>query len=114
MRSLILLPFLVLPVAAEGQDSPSAFRFARDKKVKSSVDLKEVRRGIPRADPRDAIPAIRKPKHLLAKKASWLRSDDRVLGMIQGDEARAYPVKILVAHEIANDVLGGVPIGATY
>jgi hypothetical protein len=114
MRRWILLPLLVLSASAGEASSPSAFRFAKDRTVKASIDLKEVLKGIPRPDPRDAIPAIRKPEHIPARKATWLGPMDRVLGIAVGREARAYPLKILVSHEIANDILAGTPIGASY
>ncbi len=39
---------------------------------------------------------------------------DRVIGVEIGGEARAYPIRFLNWHEIANDTLGGVPIAVTY
>jgi hypothetical protein len=104
----------MLSASAGDGSSPSAFRFAKDETVKASVDLKEVLKGIPRPDPRDAIPAIRKPEHIAAKEATWLAPNDRVLGIAVGKESRAYPLKILVSHEIANDILAGTPVGASY
>ncbi len=41
-------------------------------------------------------------------------NDDRVLGVVIGGEARAYPLRILNAHEVVNDTLAGVPIAVTY
>ncbi|MFO0872908.1 MAG: DUF3179 domain-containing (seleno)protein [Phycisphaerales bacterium] len=39
---------------------------------------------------------------------------DRVMGVVIGGEARAYPLPIMNAHEVCNDTLGGVPIAVTY
>lgn len=39
---------------------------------------------------------------------------DRVIGVEIGGVARAYPIRFLNWHEIANDTLGGVPIAVTY
>ncbi len=33
--------------------------------------------------------------------------------VVRGD-ARAYPLQILIWHEIANDVIGGVPVAVTF
>ena len=45
---------------------------------------------------------------------SKLDGAEEVLAVNVGGEARAYPVRILAYHHVANDVLGGVPIAATY
>jgi hypothetical protein len=41
-------------------------------------------------------------------------SNDRVAGVVVNGEARAYPLSILNAHEVVNDVVGGVPIAITF
>jgi hypothetical protein len=62
---------------------------------------------------REAIPAIRKPKFVPADRAK-LADGERVLGVIIGGEARAYPLIDLDAHEVVDDVVGGNPIAATW
>jgi hypothetical protein len=44
---------------------------------------------------------------------SYLKAEDLVLGVIINGDARAYPHNIFWWHEIANDVVGGVPIAVT-
>jgi hypothetical protein len=39
---------------------------------------------------------------------------EMVMAVHQGGEARAYPIRIVSYHHIVNDVVGGVPIVATY
>ena len=39
---------------------------------------------------------------------------DRVFGISINGEHRAYPLRILNPHEMANDVLGGEPIALAY
>ena len=63
---------------------------------------------------KDGIPAINKPKFVSASQASFLKADDKVLGVVYGGEARAYPVKILNWHEIVNDTIRGKGIAVTY
>ena len=41
-------------------------------------------------------------------------NDDRVLGVVVNGHARAYPLRILNAHEVVNDELGGEPVLVTY
>lgn len=40
--------------------------------------------------------------------------NDRVAGVVVNGEARAYPLAMLNAHEVINDVLGGVPVAVTF
>lgn len=63
--------------------------------------------------PRDGIPSIDSPKFLSAQEAK-LQSGDLVLGLDINGDVRAYPLKILVWHEIVNDVVGGEPVAVTY
>jgi hypothetical protein len=63
--------------------------------------------------PRDGIPAIDRPRFVDAARGG-LRPTDRVLGLRLGDEARAYPVRILNWHEIVNDRIGGCAVAVTY
>jgi hypothetical protein len=92
----------------------SAFRFAQDPGVRHDVPLDRIVKGIPRADPKDGIPAIRSPEHVPAAEARHVRAEDAVVGVEVGREARAYPIRMLDRHEVVNDVLGGVPIAVTY
>jgi uncharacterized protein DUF3179 len=39
---------------------------------------------------------------------------EMVMAVNQGGKARAYPIRIVSYHHIVNDVVGGVPIVATY
>ena len=63
--------------------------------------------------PRDGIPALTDPDVVAASKASW-QDDEVVLGVEAGAEARAYPLSILVWHEIVNDTVGGKPLLVSY
>ncbi len=77
----------------------------------SVVPREEILSGGP---PKDGIPALTNPRLLAAKEAGYLYPKDLVLGVEFGGEARAYPLRILVWHENANDEVGGVPIAVTY
>jgi hypothetical protein len=63
---------------------------------------------------RDAIPPIHNPVYESAAEAAWLNDGDMVLGYSAGDQAWAYPVKILNFHEIVNDYLAGEPFLISY
>ena len=62
----------------------------------------------------DGIPDIRDPVILTPEEADYLLPDDRVFGVSINGEHRAYPLRIVNAHEMANDVLGGEPIALAY
>jgi len=63
--------------------------------------------------PRDGIPSIDNPKFLSADKAA-LEDFELVLGLDISGDVRAYPLSILVWHEIVNDEVGGEPVAVTY
>ena len=65
--------------------------------------------------PRDGIPALTDPRFESVRQASrWMRDDDRLLALEVAGEAKAYPLRILVWHEVANDQIGGRPVLVTY
>ena len=63
---------------------------------------------------KDGIPDLQNPPALRAKEATYLLPSDRVFGVFINGEHRAYPLRILNAHEMANDVVGGTPIALAY
>ena len=77
----------------------------------SVVDIKEIRAGGP---PKDGIPALSRPAFIKVADAVYLQAQDRVIGVVLGDEARAYPLAIMNYHEIVNDTIGTTPIAVTY
>ena len=71
----------------------------------------EIRAGGP---PKDGIPALSDPKMITSVAAGYLDPDDRVIGYVEGDVARAYPLRVLNYHEVVNDRVAGKPIAVTY
>lgn len=63
---------------------------------------------------RDSIPAIDEPKYVPLAELRKVAEDEPVIGLIIGNEARAYPLQVLTWHEIVNDTVGGVPVAVTY
>lgn len=65
--------------------------------------------------PKDGIPAIDNPKYTSVLEAdTWLRSMEPVILMQVDGQARAYPLQILMWHEIVNDTLSGEPLIVTF
>lgn len=56
---------------------------------------------------------VDQPTFLAAAEAK-LDADEMVLAVQQRGAARAYPVRAIAYHHIVNDVVGGVPLVATY
>ncbi len=54
------------------------------------------------------------PAVIPGEQATWLAPDELILGVIVGDEARAYPISQMAYHHIANDQIGGEPYLVTY
>ncbi|MDH3732028.1 MAG: DUF3179 domain-containing protein [Gemmatimonadota bacterium] len=65
--------------------------------------------------PKDGIPSIDSPKFESAAAADrWLEPREPVIVLELGDEVRAYPLRILMRHEIVNDEIAGQPVVVTY
>ncbi len=79
--------------------------------IKHTVPLNRIIGGGP---PPDGIPSIDDPKFTTAYDSHGISDSDVVLGLRVGDDSRAYPLSILVWHEIVNDVVGGAPVAVTY
>ena len=108
-------PSATAPAPAGATAEPvSAFFFATNAKVRSTIDLHEVRNGLLRPNPKDGIPAIRRPEAVPASEADWVKDDDRVIGVAVGEQARAYPILQMQRHEVVNDVLSAEPVAVTY
>lgn len=79
--------------------------------AKHSVDLRSIRSGGP---PKDGIPSIDNPTFVPVSEASNLAAKEPVISLDVAGDARAYPLRVLMWHEIVNDTVGGVPVAVTY
>lgn len=62
----------------------------------------------------DGIPALDNPTMITDFEATYLTPTEPVFGVTINDDSRAYPLRILDWHEMANDVVGGVPMSLAY
>jgi hypothetical protein len=77
-----------------------------------SVPLSEISSGGP---PRDGIPPIDAPKFLnVAGGDGFLKDQEPVVAFEMNGDARAYPIQILMWHEIVNDTVADVPVAVTF
>ena len=112
--SAVALAFgLVLALAGPVSANPALWKFEwpRTDFTKTSVDFDSIMSGGP---PKDGIPSIDAPRFV---PLSDYRSDaetEPVIAFEQGGYARAYPLRVLIWHEIVNDTVAGVPVAVTY
>jgi hypothetical protein len=79
---------------------------------KHSVPLSQFASGGPG---KDGIPAIDRPRFISVADADRLLTDREPVAAVElGGQAKAYPIRIMVWHEIVNDTLAGQPIALTY
>ena len=79
---------------------------------KHTVPLDEITSGGP---PKDGIPAIDRPVFVsVAQADEWLGDREPVVVVAYGGETKAYPLQILIWHEIVNDEIAGLPVSVTF
>jgi len=65
--------------------------------------------------PPDGIPPIDDPRFVTVTEADqWLNDAEPVLALDINGDVRAYPIQIMMWHEIVNDTVGGIPVTVTY
>jgi len=79
--------------------------------MKHLIPLDKIKGGGP---PKDGIPSIDDPKFAEIQGSQFVSDSDTVIGLEINGDARAYPLFILVWHEIVNDRVGDVPVAVTY
>jgi hypothetical protein len=100
-------------IAGELPDGPSALDDMNHPDFPEPlVDTSQIISGGP---PPDGIPPIEDPEFISVDEADeWLQPQEPVVWLRIGDDVRAYPVQILMWHEIVNDTVGGTPVAVTY
>ncbi len=64
---------------------------------------------------KDGIPPIDSPMFVPVEQAdTWLWKTEPVQVVSINGDIRAYPLQILIWHEVVNDVVGGEPVAVTY
>ena len=62
----------------------------------------------------DEIPPIDSPRFEAAETVDWLGADEAALSLTVGEETRAYPLPVMIWHEIVNDVVGGTEVAVAF
>lgn len=102
----LILIGLALATAACAEDTINGFKL-----TDLRIEREAIKSGGP---PRDGIPSIDKPKYIAPAKADFMKDDDIVLSYTHDGSTRAYPLRVLVWHEIVNETINGKPILVTY
>jgi len=79
--------------------------------AKHAVDFDEILSGGP---PKDGIPAIDDPLMAPIENIFDLPDQEPVIAVEVAGDLHAYPLRVLIWHEIVNDTVGGVPVAVTY
>ena len=80
--------------------------------TRSTISFDEIMTGGP---PKDGIPSIDNPEfETVADADAWLDAREPVQVVDLNDDARAYPVQVMVWHEIVNDTVGDEPVVITF
>lgn len=110
---IALAMIVVCILAPSAKASPDQWRragFSTDF-TKTSIDLNSIFSGGP---PKDGIPSIDKPAFQPASSVDWLQDREPVILLELDDAVKAYPLQILIWHEIVNDRIGETPVSVTY
>lgn len=57
---------------------------------------------------------VHDPQFITASDATFLNNDDRVIGVMAGKAAKAFPAAILIQHGLVEDRLPSGPIAVTW
>ncbi len=101
-----VLLFLFILVLPEGSRARNGFNL-----TKAIIPISEIYQGGP---PRDGIPSLDTPVFENVDEVDWLNDEDLIVAVGVGEDHRAYPLRILVWHEIVNDTVGETPLAITY
>ncbi len=85
--------------------------FSKTDFSRHTVDFTEIRSD---GTERDSIPPILSPKFVAVSEISGMGALEPVISFAINGDARAYPLRILLWHELVNDTVGGLPVLISY
>lgn len=111
---VLLFQCLILSATAQKRTADDNWEYPdwKTNTAKRSINLKDL---ISPGVTKDGIPSIDRPRFVTVNQArKWLSADEPVVALQVGSVSRAYPLQILIWHEIVNDVIGKVPVIITF
>jgi hypothetical protein len=123
--NVIVLAIVVTAIIAVAVANISSFPLKNSLDVEQTANSKTQNAGanhivpldkiVSGGPPQDGIPSIDNPKFVsIAEADQFLQDADQVVGLDLNGDIRAYPLQILVWHEIVNDIVGETPVAVTY
>ena len=103
---------IALKQRSSGSDIDWKTEWPKTNFEKTSIKFSEISSGGP---PKDGIASIDKPAFILFSEADkWLKPIEPVIAVEINGDAKAYPIQIIIWHEIVNDEVGKTPITVTF
>lgn len=101
------------PAVGAFPEGPSALRtLDAEEFPEPLIDVSQIISGGP---PPDGIPPIDDPTFLdVVDFVLMLPGEEAVVAVVINGDARAYPIRAMIWHEIVNDTVGGEPVSVTY
>lgn len=113
LRSFVIALGLVFAVATQAAADPRHWKragFTTDFS-KTAVPFSEIFSGGP---PKDGIPSIDAPSFAPVSDIDWLEDLEPVIRLEIDGVVKAYPLQVLIWHEIVNDTIAGREVAVTY
>ena len=80
--------------------------------LEKSIDLTEL---TTTGSARDGVMPLDDPvSEPVATANTWIMDKEPVIALVIGDMAKAYPLKIMIRHEVVNDIIKGTPVAVTF
>ncbi len=108
---MVLIPLGLLPVLAASVPRGWEDEWPMTDFSNHSVKLSEIMSG---GVPKDGIRSIDHPRFQPAASITALGPQEPVIAFFLNGVARAYPLRVMMRHEIVNDEIAGVPVTVTY
>jgi len=109
---LLLLGMMLVACTANGaENSINMNEWPATDFSNSNIDLNEIISGGPG---KDGIPAIDNPIFVALSSYEGIDPHEPVIGVTIGNQSKAYPLRVMIWHEIVNDEIDGVPVAVTY
>jgi hypothetical protein len=102
---------ILVPIALAAEPARWRQEWPQTDFARTAVPWSEIRDGGP---PKDGIPPIDAPRFRSVDVETGLAPTEPGIAFEWDGDARAYPLRVLIWHEIVNDVVGGLPVAVTY
>ncbi|MDA1097990.1 MAG: DUF3179 domain-containing protein [Proteobacteria bacterium] len=111
MAVLVALTWLAAPGQIQANPGQWRSEWPKTDFDKHAVPFEQIMSG---GVTKDRIPSIDQPRFVAAAEAEGLAQTEPVIGLTINGKSRAYPLSVLIWHEIVNDVFAGVPVAVTF